>query len=189
MSSSISNIAPHTVSWQVAGGVVSNGSQAVPPLRTDETHESPAAPHVSLGHGLHTAIVRQRFYPAQLRRLLSAELDALNAGASSYEELTAVVAGRQRHLTWAGWDRSWPRLYLPVEALVRLIIESVDGITQQTAQPRDSSAELTVRISQAAASTLTIAVESIIGSATQSFAGHSMRVGFGTAASPIYGNV
>ena len=94
------------------------------------------------------ALVRQRFYPAQLRRLISPELQSL-------------ASSRNHQLTWSGWERSLPRLYLPVDVLMRLLTDAVDSITRSVEQASGSAANITLRIvSQSISSgTLVIALD------------------------------
>ena len=101
--------------------------------RSDRAHELMSAPSIHPLHAHNASLVRERFYPAQLRRLLSPDLQSL-------------AASRQHQLSWEGWDRSLPRLYLPVEPLMRLVVEAVDGITRQTIRQGIAVGSINVRV-------------------------------------------
>lgn len=173
MSSSISIIAPQTVAWatdtKMTDTKMSVGQrdshaarlekagddsprragrlEAEVQDRYDAAHQQLVAPRFQIRQSQGTSIVRQRFYPAQLRRLLNLDLISLSAP-------------RKHRLTWVGWDRSLPRLYLPVEPLLRLVIEAVDGITRQPAQSMTpASIRLRVECQRMANATLVVGLD------------------------------
>ena len=133
MSSTMSSFAPQSVAWEPARGLVPVAGRPVLQSRFDAAHELPAWSSLHVTPSGAPAMVRQRFYPAQLRRMISPELESL-------------AASRHHRLTWSGWDRSLPRCYLPVELLMRLIIDAVDSITRSVEQSSAARAKLTLRI-------------------------------------------
>lgn len=148
MSSSMSSFAPQTVAWEPGRGLVPVVGRMELHGRLDSAHEAPApgSAHVTISGA--PAMVRQRFYPAQLRRLVSPELQSL-------------ADSRNHRLTWSGWDHSLPRLYLPVEMLMRLMTDAVDSITRTVERAEATRANITLRIlSQGISSgTMVIAVQ------------------------------
>ncbi len=81
--------------------------------------------------------LRKRFYPAQWKKLQAAGLEAL-------------VASRGLRLEWIGWDRSLPRLYLPLEGLSRLMTEALDAVASEVARGpmvREGVRPISLRIS------------------------------------------
>ncbi len=159
MSSSVSYIAPRTATKTLnqlelsqppmdrLPAAVRSASGRVAPGRVDGAHAWPAAPAFVLPMANGTAPVRYRFYPAQLRGLVSVEL-------------AKTVAARGQRLEWSGWDRSLPRLYLGVEPLVRLMIEAVDGIARQLATQEVLGSRIRMRANwRAAELVFTVALE------------------------------
>lgn len=166
MSQTSSNIAPHS-STPIASWAAPRLVSSAAPLerRYDAAAPLPAEPYVhpAAVHG--TAVVRQRFYPAQLKRIASFDF-------------LSLASGRKQRLIWSGWDRSLPRLYLPFEPLIRLLTEAVDGIMSESAQPSQSSlstasTSITVRIEspKIANSHVVIAIDSPLWQCDSKFRG------------------
>lgn len=103
------------------------------PKRIDLAHTLPDAHYTARQTAPSTAIVRQRFYPAQWKRFASADL-------------ATIQSNRNQRLNWTGWDRSLPCLYLPIEPLTRLLLESVDGIMRAVAENKRSPSYINLRI-------------------------------------------
>jgi hypothetical protein len=114
----------------------------------DGVHELPGAPFGRPNVQTSWTIVRERFFPAQLRKLMAGELSGL-------------AAQRKFRLIWSGWDRSLPRMYLPIAPLLRLLFEAADGIMKQSnaAANDDLAMNLRVQWQPLTNSTLVISLE------------------------------
>ncbi|MCC6512271.1 MAG: hypothetical protein IT423_24445 [Pirellulaceae bacterium] len=76
---------------------------------------------------------RQRFYPAQWRKLAAPALQE-------------SIAHQQLSLKWIGWERSLPRMYLPVGLLTRMIQDAIQCIANSISRDARQRADLSLSV-------------------------------------------